>query len=299
MKRVFLSSVSEGLETYREAACQAIEGLDGYHCVRMENFGARSGSPSEYCEDAVRSSDAFVGLVGQRYGNSPPGCDESFTELEYDAAIKAGIPRLMFFAPAEFPVPANLIESDQKRERLRTFRNRVMVADVAGAFSSESGLASEVIKALHNQRDRFFPQEAPRDHTAQTHLLFPWVTAGRGYDTGLAISHTGEDPLGTVASPGTCTIRYYGVSQTSSMLAPQTSSVIRPGEVLTYVLSSGSAQYLLDNRAGGFSGYIIVECDFPHAYGFAHIGGLGQGPSGAGPSSCYLAIRIRAGRKGE
>ena len=40
-KTVFLSSTGKDLTEYREAAYKAIEGLDGYHCVRMEDFGAR------------------------------------------------------------------------------------------------------------------------------------------------------------------------------------------------------------------------------------------------------------------
>jgi hypothetical protein len=39
-KIVFLSSTAKDLSAYREAVYRAIEGLDGYHCVRMEDFGA-------------------------------------------------------------------------------------------------------------------------------------------------------------------------------------------------------------------------------------------------------------------
>jgi|SRR5580658_9319984 len=46
-KTVFLSSVAQGLEECRDAAYRAIEGLDGYHCDRMEDFGARDAPPIE------------------------------------------------------------------------------------------------------------------------------------------------------------------------------------------------------------------------------------------------------------
>ena len=42
VRTVFLSSVALSLEGYRNAVYRAIERLDGYHCVRMEDFGARA-----------------------------------------------------------------------------------------------------------------------------------------------------------------------------------------------------------------------------------------------------------------
>jgi hypothetical protein len=40
MIKAFLSSTSKDLEPYRQRAKEAINGIDGYHCVAMENFGA-------------------------------------------------------------------------------------------------------------------------------------------------------------------------------------------------------------------------------------------------------------------
>ena len=39
MKTAFLSSTAKDLAEYRDAAYQAIEGLDDWHCRRMEDFG--------------------------------------------------------------------------------------------------------------------------------------------------------------------------------------------------------------------------------------------------------------------
>ena len=39
-KKAFLSSTGRDLTEHREAAYHAIEGLDGWHCVRMEDSGA-------------------------------------------------------------------------------------------------------------------------------------------------------------------------------------------------------------------------------------------------------------------
>jgi hypothetical protein len=109
-----------------------------------------------------------------------------------------------------------------------------------------------------------------------TSLLFPFVTNELGFDTGLAIANTSTDPFGTVgatAQAGTCTLNFYGAG------APSPSNVTTPnvpsGTVYTSVLSSVAA---------GFQGYIIAQCQFQYAHGFAFVtdgvgatGGLSQG----------------------
>jgi hypothetical protein len=300
-RQVFLGSVALGLEPYRDAAYKAIEGLDGYHCVRMEDFGARAERTTEFCIKKVQSCDVYVGIVGQRYGSCPSGSDLSYTEIEYNAALAAGIPTLMFMAPEEFPVPADLIESDEKRERLRAFRNRVQGSNPKAEFSSESHLAYEVAKAFHNERERLIKVHGRAGlPNTRTYLLFPFVVNIVGYDTGIAIANTGADPFGTAAKAGVCTFHYYGrMAAGATPPRPQTTSVILPGEVFTYVASTGSTEWGADGRAAGFSGYVIVECDFRCAYGYAYISAQGAGPTAPGASSSYLATVIKPDRSGE
>ncbi len=125
MKTVFLSSTGRDLSAYRDAACKAVEGLDGYHCVRMEDFGARNWGADAFDRAKVGECDVFVGIVGHCYGGSPKRRKLSYTEREYKAAVAMKRPRLMFLAPEEFPVPAHWIESDAKRKRQRALRGRV------------------------------------------------------------------------------------------------------------------------------------------------------------------------------
>jgi hypothetical protein len=109
-----------------------------------------------------------------------------------------------------------------------------------------------------------------------TSLLFPFVTNQLGFDTGLAIANTSSDPFGSngaTAQAGTCTISFYGAG------APSPSSITTPnvpsGTVYTAVLSGIGA---------GFQGYLIAQCNFQYAHGFAFVtdgvganGGLSQG----------------------
>jgi hypothetical protein len=123
-----------------------------------------------------------------------------------------------------------------------------------------------------------------------TTLLFPFVTNQAGFDTGMAISNTSEDWLGTESQQGACTIHYHG-STTGGGAAPpeQTSTTIAGGEQLIFTLSGGNQAQGIE---GGpeFQGYIIAVCDFQYAHGFAFItDGFGGVPALA---QGYLALVI-------
>jgi hypothetical protein len=123
-----------------------------------------------------------------------------------------------------------------------------------------------------------------------TTLLFPFVTNQAGFDTGMAISNTSEDWLGTEPQSGACTLHYHG-STVGGGAAPadQTSTVIAGGEQLVYTLSGGNPGQGIE---GGpeFQGYIIAVCEFQYAHGFAFItDGFGGLPALA---QGYLALVI-------
>jgi hypothetical protein len=117
-----------------------------------------------------------------------------------------------------------------------------------------------------------------------TNLLFPFVTNTLGFDTGLAIANTSTDPFSSVgggATPqaGNCTMNFYGSGAPSP--ANVTTANIPSGTVFTQVLSG---------VAPGFQGYLIAQCNFQFAHGFAFITD-GVGANG-GLSQGYLALVI-------
>ncbi len=149
-KSVFLSSTARDLKEYREAAYRAIEGLDGYHCVRMEDFGARDWDADEFCRAKVGECDLFVGIVGHLYGSCPDGCEKSYTEREYAAAVGAEIPRLMFVAPDSVRPLPSLRERDEIWEKQQAFRERVNKDRMRDEFTSPENLATNVTQAIRN-----------------------------------------------------------------------------------------------------------------------------------------------------
>jgi Domain of unknown function (DUF4062) len=283
MPTVFLSSVAKGLEEYREAVYQAIEGLDGYHCVRMENFGARNSRSLSVCLGKVRECDIFIGIVGSRYGSIAVETGKSFTESEYDEALRSNKKILMFVAPEEFPVPVNLTESGDQRERQARFRARVKEDYNVASFTSEEELGMKVIQAINNLRDESVFLGVIVQGPTMTKLLFPFITNQAGFDTGVAISNISDDPFGTQKEAGTCTVHYYGrVAAGGPPPKPQTSAVIQAGEHLVFTLSGGGIALI--SATPGFAGYLIVECRFK-ATGLAFLSDIGVQKVG----SCYIA----------
>jgi len=108
-----------------------------------------------------------------------------------------------------------------------------------------------------------------------TNLLFPFVTAQLGFDTGLAISNTSEDPFGTSTQAGTCTLNWYGANE----IAATTTPTVDAGTSWTGLASS---------IAPNFQGYVIAQCRFQYAHGFAFVTKIGATDIAMG----YLALII-------
>jgi len=164
------------------------------------------------------------------------------------------------------------------------------------AANSNAGQASATLPI-----PRFIDNARPvNDFTINqcvTNLLFPFVTNQAGFDTGIAISNTSRDPFAGNASrlqSGTCTINYYGNvngTQLTDSRPNTTTNPIGAGEHLAFVLSSGGANGV--TGLAGFQGYIIAQCRFQYAHGFAFItdGPIGQARVAEG----YLALVMDAG----
>lgn len=153
IKTIFLSSTGKDLFPYRESVFKAIQKLSGFSCVRMEDFVAADQMPLEYCVSEVYSCDIFIGIIGHYYGNSPDEI-KSYTEYEYEEALKNKKPRLMFVAPEDFPVPASLRESELNYQKQKQFRSRVLKERIVSQFKTPEDLALEITTSLFNYTSR-------------------------------------------------------------------------------------------------------------------------------------------------
>jgi hypothetical protein len=146
--RVFLSSTAKDLSECRAYTYRAIEGLEGYHCVRMEDFGAWDETPEELCRRRVASCDLFVILAGPLYG-SIGAAGISYTEEEYDTARKASKPCLIFLTTDDFLIPASAAESVTARRKQDALRKR-LAGFVRASFSNCTELPEKVLQAISN-----------------------------------------------------------------------------------------------------------------------------------------------------
>jgi hypothetical protein len=127
-------------------------------------------------------------------------------------------------------------------------------------------------------------------------LLFPFVTNQAGFDTGIAIANTTDDPFMTVAQNGTVTLNYYGNTPgTTAGVAPYTTQAAVPaGTELVFTLSNGggipggSTPSVVVPATAGFEGYIIAQANFQYCHGFAFISDVGAQKLAEG----YLAISL-------
>ena len=167
----------------------------------------------------------------------------------------------------------------------------------SGSLSASFAPISTVTTASDGEAEPRFIEDPGDPETivtivrCTTTLLFPFVTNQAGFDTGLAISNTSKDWLGTDPQNGACDIHYHG-STTGGGAAPPTqrSQVIAAGDQLIFVLSGGNPAQGIAG-APEFQGYIIAVCEFQYGHGFrVHHGrirrhsGIGAGLPGAGDS---------------
>jgi hypothetical protein len=164
IRTAFLSSTGVDLAAHREAVALAINRLDGWKCIRMEDFGARDEQVDAYCQRATEECHLFIGIIGHRYGNGPKGTKESYTQREYAAARAAGKPRLLFLAPKDFPIPADLIEPAWRITAQAKFRTSLSPERMpAVPFRSAEELATQVTAAIRNwEREQAAPPPAKR-----------------------------------------------------------------------------------------------------------------------------------------
>jgi formylglycine-generating enzyme required for sulfatase activity len=150
---VFLSSTAKDLQPHRDAVAEAIGKLNGFHCIRMEDFGAVDAEPAEVCRRRVAESDVFVGLVGHFNGSCPEGGDLSYTQLEYEEAKRRRKPLLLFVADDDFAIPARLgREPEEAYQRQLRFRAQVRRDRSVVFFHEPQKLATLVAAALQNHQ---------------------------------------------------------------------------------------------------------------------------------------------------
>lgn len=89
--QIFISSTFSDLRPERQAAVEGVL-LSGNIPAGMELFAAGDKSQLEVIKRWIKNSDAYMLIVGARYGSIEPVSGKSYTQLEYEYAQELGLP---------------------------------------------------------------------------------------------------------------------------------------------------------------------------------------------------------------
>lgn len=165
--KIFISSVIQGFEEYRNATRDAVKKA-GHDVEMAEDFEASGRSPRSVCLSRVRGSDALILLAGARNG-SPTEAGISATEEEYWEGRLAGKPVLVFVQD---------MPSDEREEALRDFLARIeqwTSGHYRSHFSSTDELSAEVEKALAQDLRSVIDSDFPIEPEG----VYDWLTSLR------------------------------------------------------------------------------------------------------------------------
>ena len=170
--KFFVSSLIRGMETERDAAVEAIEGL-GHQAIRAEDFEASPGSPQTACLGAVRQCDGLVIIASAKYGQKQQS-GKSATHEEYDAA--SGSKAVFVF------VDANASFEPEQRQFVGQLQDWK-----SGRFTSKYAAPAELKKAVSTAIHRWELAQAsgsfdPIEATARAIGFLP--PDRRGYSSG-------------------------------------------------------------------------------------------------------------------
>lgn len=149
MKTIYISSTFKDLQKEREAANKAILRL-GHHPICMEDYVACDERPVDRCVKDAASCDIYVGIFAFRYGYIPPGYDKSITHLEYEAAVKAHKPCLIFFVDTEAPFPPKFVADGEERQKINKLREELEKLYLVSSFKTSDELGGLVSAAVSN-----------------------------------------------------------------------------------------------------------------------------------------------------
>jgi len=149
--QVFVSSTYEDLQEERREVMQTLLTLD---CIPtgMELFPAADDDSWTHIKRFISECDYYVVIVGGRYGSVGPA-GKSYTEMEYDYAVEAGLPVLAFLHGDPGTILADKTEAtNEGREALTKFRDKIKAARHAKYWSSPKELPGMVAVAMLSLR---------------------------------------------------------------------------------------------------------------------------------------------------
>jgi len=176
--RIFVSSTKEDLIPYREAVETVLTGME-HIPLGMEYFVSSPDSPIDVCLATVRRSQLYIVIVGMRYGSIEEGSGKSFTELEYDEAVKNKIPVLAFIIDEEqCPILPKFVDFGEKAEKLKQFKAKLNSSYLVSRFASIDNLKQLVEKSVRQAIDKISADKAEKNAAQSNEVALADYIAG-------------------------------------------------------------------------------------------------------------------------
>lgn len=155
--RVFVSATTADLGALRGAVAEELR-LRDVHAIEQRDFPTDHRSVACILEDRIRSCHAVIHLVGSRYGGEPAlrppeAVRRSFSQMEYDAAVRLGKPVFVFVADEGRAAPEPLPpEPDELRALQASHRDEVCRRDEAWYRFADEVQLRELVRRIPTQR---------------------------------------------------------------------------------------------------------------------------------------------------
>jgi hypothetical protein len=145
--KVFISSTYLDLKQFRTKLGRSLTEID-VEILGMEKFGARTKKPLETCLEEVDKCDVYIGIIAFRYGSTEKETGKSFTQLEYERAIKKEKEIFIYLFDEEGFIQPKFIEFGENSDRLISFKENLKELHTIDTFKTPSELSSKIIEKL-------------------------------------------------------------------------------------------------------------------------------------------------------
>jgi nucleoside 2-deoxyribosyltransferase len=156
--QIFVSSTYEDLIDYRLAAMEAILAA-GHIPAAMEQFSPGDDTAWERIQNWIDQSDAYILILGGRYGSIEPTSGKSYTQLEYEYAVAKKKPLFALVIHKDFHearVKADGFKVDERNrpDLYRVFYD-IVTKKLCGFWSDKKDIKNWILQKL--------PEWAQRD----------------------------------------------------------------------------------------------------------------------------------------
>ena len=146
--QVFVSSTYEDLQEERKAVIEALLQMNCFP-VGMEYFNAADDSQWDVITSLIDECDYYVLIVAGRYGTIDETTGISYTQKEYEYAVKKNVPVISFVHKDIKQLPSGKVEqAPEKLVKLEEFKKEIG-KKLWQTWDNKDSLASAVILSLN------------------------------------------------------------------------------------------------------------------------------------------------------